>query len=517
MHDWSVAEFQAVAAVSPLPMLITRLEDGVVLAANPLADALAGAPAGEFVGRSVRELYEDPLERERLVGLLAGSPQFSDYELQMRRIDGASLCLNVHVARIRYEGVPAIFVTAQDYTERRRIEKALRQSEARFAGIVTTAMDAIVAVDEEQFIRLVNPAAERMFRYAAGELLGQPLDMLLPERFRGAHRMKVAQFGESGATARHMGALGMVWGLRRGGDEFPLEVSISATGLNGYRHLTAILRDVTDRVRAENEIRQLNESLERRVIERTAQLESANREMEAFCHAVTHDLRAPLRAINGFAALLGEALPADDQEQRLLIGRIRGNTLRMDRLMEDILAFSHLSQAVPRHHEIDMEALAQDAADEFREQFPQTKVVIGTLPKAFGDEAMLRQVWVNLIGNGLKYSSRAAAPRVEIGSREIEGVRTYFVGDNGVGFDPQHTGKLFEAFQRLHRDADFPGTGLGLAIVKRVVERHGGRVWCESEPDKGAQFYFTTGDPAALPNGSKMPNGSKIDSLARSA
>ncbi len=229
--------------------------------------------------------------------------------------------------------------------------------------------------------------------------------------------------------------------------------------------------------------------LEQRVRERTAELQSANRELESFSYSVSHDLRAPLRAIDGFSLMLEEDHAARlDEEGRRLLAVVREEAGRMGHLIDDLLAFSQVGRKPIARIPFDMTALVQEVAGELSAYHPAARIEVGRLPPGSGDRALLRQVWVNLIGNALKYSSRRKAPRVEIGGRADGAESLYWVKDNGAGFDMRYQEKLFRVFQRLHSEEEFTGTGVGLAIVQRVVERHHGRVWAEGEMDKGATF-----------------------------
>ena len=231
--------------------------------------------------------------------------------------------------------------------------------------------------------------------------------------------------------------------------------------------------------------------LETRVLERTAELEAVNKELSSFSYSVSHDLRAPLRAVDGYARMLEEDYTTRlDDEGRRLLGVIRESAGRMGQLIDDLLNFSRLGRQPMARHSVDTAGLVNDVIQEVRAQSP-AKIEIGDLPQAQGDRALLKQVWVNLIGNALKYSSKRDAARVEIGG-QIEGEENiYWVRDNGAGFDPRYAAKLFGVFQRLHSNEEFTGTGVGLAIVQRVVTRHGGRVWAEGRPGEGACFSFS--------------------------
>ena len=231
--------------------------------------------------------------------------------------------------------------------------------------------------------------------------------------------------------------------------------------------------------------------LEARVRERTAELQAAYRELESFSYSVSHDLRAPLRAIDGYSAILAEDHGAGlDAEGRRLLGVVRDAAARMGRLIDDLLAFSRLGRQRLTAGPVDMQALAREVAAELGAQYPAAGIELGALPAALGDPALLRQVWVNLLGNALKYSAKSAAPRVVVGGAARNGEVEYVVSDNGAGFDMRYVDKLFTVFQRLHRESEFAGTGVGLAIVQRIVARHGGRVWAESRPGEGARFGF---------------------------
>jgi signal transduction histidine kinase len=272
--------------------------------------------------------------------------------------------------------------------------------------------------------------------------------------------------------------------------EFPAEQVAIA------QEVATQLAIATVQARLLERVRRHADELEARVRARTAELEGAVKELDAFSYSVSHDLRAPARAVDGYARMLQEDFGARlDDEGRRLLGVVRGEAARMGRLIDDLLAFSRSGRQAMQAARVDMDGLVREVLETLRGEHPAAQVAVAPLPAAVGDRALLRQVWDNLIGNALKYSSRVPAPRVDIGGAADGDQCEYWVRDNGAGFDARYSNKLFTVFQRLHHAEEFPGTGVGLAIVQRIVARHGGRVAAEGSPGAGARFSFTL--PAA--------------------
>jgi signal transduction histidine kinase len=273
--------------------------------------------------------------------------------------------------------------------------------------------------------------------------------------------------------------------LSRAFDRMTIELKESFGGLE---------KEIAKRKRAEEEVRKLNAELEQRVRDRTAQLEAANKELEAFSYSVSHDLRAPLRAIDGFSRILLEDYIENlDEEGKRVLSVIRNNTQKMGQLIDDLLLFSRLGRQELRASGIDMGKLAKAVSEELKLAVPERKLkfTINTLIPAQGDQAMIRQVFVNLLSNAVKFTRPKEIAVIEVDGRSERNENVYTVKDNGVGFDMQYVNKLFGVFQRLHSSEEFEGTGVGLAIVQRIIHRHGGRVWAEGKINKGATIYFS--------------------------
>jgi len=399
-----------------------------------------------------------------------------------------------------------LYGTVQDITERKRTEQALRESEERLAGIINSATDAIISVNEQQQICLFNPAAGQVFGLSAAEVIGQPLARLIPERFRDEHENNVRNFAQTGITARPMG-VGEISGLRANGEEFPIEASISHTPTAGGELFTVILRDITDRKRTQEEIRRLNADLERRVDERTAELTTANRELDSFAYAVSHDLRAPLRAMSGFSQALIEDYGSQLLgEAKVYLDQIDLASRKMSELIDGLLTLSRSTRGELRHDAVDLSVLSERLLAELMQSSPERQVAIQVEAglQAYGDARMLEAVMSNLLNNAWKYSAHAAAPGIRVYAEERDGIRRFCVADNGAGFDMAHANRLFQPFQRLHRQEEFPGIGIGLATVQRIVHRHNGNIEARGEPGKGAVFCFSLSNmPADSTRGEK--------------
>jgi PAS domain S-box-containing protein len=367
----------------------------------------------------------------------------------------------------------------EEYQRKLEAEMRLRESESRFEQLVEAAPDPIFITSGGEFA-YINPAATRLFGASdASLLMGQPTDQLVPSD---------AEEQEDAATHSEQ----TYWRLDN--TEVPVDVSSVAIEFHGRPSKLIFAQDITERRQAREEIIALNQSLTERVRQRTLALESANRELEAFVYSASHDLRAPLRALDGFAGILAEEYHAKlDQEGQRLVRIIRASAEDMDRLIGDLLRLSRTSRAEMRHERIDMTVLVQraweaTASTEVRSAF---SLELAALPAASGDPVLIRQVWLNLLDNAVKYTMPKPVRCIWIGSWQEPGEIVYYVRDSGVGFDPRHVGKLFGVFQRLHSTSEFAGNGIGLALVQRIVARHGGRVWAEGQPDQGATFYFT--------------------------
>jgi PAS domain S-box-containing protein len=384
--------------------------------------------------------------------------------------------------------------------ERREAERALRRNNALLNAVVEGAADAVYVKDLEGRYRLINSAGARMVGLAKDQILGRTdVALFSPETAQAimASDRRIMAAGETRTFEERAEAAGVA------------RVFLATKGpwRDGDGHtigLVGLSRDITERIRAEAEIRRLNEELERRVAQRTAELTQANRELEAFAYSVSHDLRAPLRAINGFSQALvedyGEGLAP---QARDYLGRLQAGTRTMGELIDGLLRLSRFTRGELERQRVDLGALACEVAAELREAEPGRVVDLDVQPGllAEGDPRLLRTALENLLGNAWKYTAERDRAIVSVGAQERGGVRVYHVRDNGVGFDMDYADALFKPFQRLHPAREFPGIGIGLATVQRIVQRHGGTIWAESAPDAGATFYFTLeGGMAAWPS-----------------
>jgi PAS domain S-box-containing protein len=358
----------------------------------------------------------------------------------------------------------------------------LRRSEAYTRVVLEKAFDAFVALDPEGRVVDWNPQAEATFGWTREEVLGRPLaSLIIPLQFREANEQGLERYlstGQGPALGRRI----EMTALHRSGREFPVEMTISALEVGGSRLFASFLHDISERRASEAALRQAVQAAE-----------ASSRELESFSYSVSHDLRAPLRAIDGFSKLLADGSSGMlGKDEAHYLDRIRSASQRMGELIDDLLELAKVTRGQLRLQRIDLGALAGEVAEALLKSDPARKVRFSIADglEATGDPRYLKVVLENLMGNAWKFTARHPEAHIEIGVVERDGRAAYFVRDDGAGFDMAYAGKLFGAFQRLHEGGQFEGTGIGLATVARIIARHGGRLWAEAAVEKGATFYF---------------------------
>ncbi len=457
--------------------IIGRTLDGVIFSWNGGAERLYGYRAEEMIGQSLARIVpsDHANEMPEILARIGRGEPVEQFETVRIRKDGARIDVSVSVSPIRDEGgaIVGASTIARDVSDRVRAER-------RFSELLEAAPDAMVIVDENGKIVIVNAQTERLFGYRREELLGERVEKLIPESVVEGHvDHRSGYFGDP--HARPMGAGLDLRARRRDGSEFPVEISLSPLAGESGTLVTAAVRDVTERQRAFEDLARSNE------------------ELEQFAYVASHDLQEPLRVIAGFVELLGRRYEGQlDADADRYIGFTVEGVVRMQELIDSLLSYSRVGRSEAPLEPVDMQSLVAEVLDSLRSSLTEHGVEtnVGELPEVRGDRVLLTQMFTNLIGNAVKFNE-SPEPRIEVSAERDNGEWIFSVADNGPGIDPRFTDRVFEMFKRLH-PRSIPGTGVGLAICKRIAERHGGRIWVESKPGHGASFKFTIPERAAL-------------------
>jgi len=482
---------------------------GLIQLVNAQTEIIFGYSRDELVGQTVERLIPERFHPSH-AGHRQGYSQSprarsmgAGLDLYGRRKDGTEFPVEISLSPLKTGAGTLILSAIRDVTER-------KEEQDKFRNLLESAPDAIVIVDGQGQIQLVNAQTERLFGYSREELNGKPVELLMPQRFHRQHVGHRRLYSDS-PRPREMGAGFELSGRRKDGTEFPVEISLSPLKTQGGTLISSAIRDVSDRRHAEEEIRKLNAVLSERIV----QLDTANKELESFSYSVSHDLRAPLRHIDGFARILKEEHAAGlSPEGARYLDRVLDSANHMGRLVDDLINLARIGRREISKERVRLDDVVRQAIAELPSEIHERKIewLVEPLAHADCDPGLLKIVFSNLLANSAKFTRTRETAVIEVGECASRGTSAYFVRDNGVGFDPRYADKLFGVFQRLHRQEDFEGTGIGLATVQRIIRRHGGEIWAESEPDRGATFFFTLG---AHSEDQQAPNRKTEVSLGR--
>jgi PAS domain S-box-containing protein len=470
----SESKFKALLETAPDAMIIAN-EKGVIQLINLQTEKIFGYKRDELIGQPVEMLIPDSFRsrhqhhRETFMKTPHARPMGEGLQLYAKRKDGSELPVEISLSPIQTDGQQWVSAAIRNITERKKIEEKVLY----LARLIEATSEAVFSLDQNLTIKSWNKAAEVLFGYTKEEVIGKPADEITRPQLKEEEQLHIQQ--QLASVGSWQGEMGF---LKKSGALMFLSTSTALTQnvkgeLDGY---VTVCRDFSERKKLEDELRLMNE------------------ELEAFSYSISHDLRAPLRAVTGFTNILEMEYSSQlDDEAKRITHIIKSNTEKMGQLIDDLLAFAHLNKKELEKKDVDTLHLVNDVILAI-EQTQDKKILhwnIESLPHVAADQNMLRQVWVNLLSNAVKYSRNNPEPRIHVGFVAEESHILFSVQDNGVGFDEKHADKLFKVFQRLHSDDQFEGTGVGLAIVERIITRHGGRVWAHSKKGEGASFYFT--------------------------
>jgi PAS domain S-box-containing protein len=502
--------------------------NGYIIDTNRQASLSLGYSRDEILKMSIPQL-DAVVNSEKAVKDIFQQMQQGEsfsFESLHKKKDGSILPVEINSSIITIGQTPYVLGFVRDITERKQNEEKIIRVGKHYQALIEKATDGIVLIDIDGKFKFISPSARKMFGYSAEDEINEnPTSFTHPDDLPLVLSSLQAILHDPTTIPalqyRFRTKDGHYRWIESTFSNLLADLSVEAIVINFH--------DITDRKIADEEIRKLNEELEHKVIDRTnelekrshqlleneaallnlvedlnlkseelqkskAQLEIANKELEAFSYSISHDLRAPLRAISGFVSILMEDYEQlFDSEGKRICSIIHSNAAKMGQLIDDLLSFSRLIRSELHHSRINMESLVKNVISDFdlNQNLSGIDITINQLSDSYGDQNLLKQVWINLISNALKYSSKVENAQIIIGSDALPNEHVYYIRDNGVGFNMDYAHKLFGVFQRLHSVNEFDGTGVGLAIVQRIINRHNGRVWAEGEVGKGASFYFS--------------------------
>jgi len=505
------AQLQNVINSSSQVSIISTDISGRIITFNSGAEHMLGYSSQEMMGKTPvfyhleseitergRELTKElgyPVEGFEVLVAYAkkGSPETREWTYV--RKDGGHIIVNIAVTPVQNDAGQIIGFTgvASNITERKKMEEELRESKLKFKTIFDSARDAVMLLTPERGFFEANPSTIEIFGCKDKSELTKksPADLSPPYQPDG--KLSAVKANEMMSIAMEKGSHFFEWVHKRiDGQEFFADVLLTKMKWENKMVLQANVRDITKRKKAEGQLEAMTQDLQKK----TKLLELSNKELEAFSYSVSHDLRAPLRSIDGFSkAIMEDYSDKLDEQGRNYLGRVCTACQQMAQLIEDMLMLSKINRSEMRYKQLNLSDLVQSIANEFMQNEPQRKVEFIIAPSVIvnGDKQLLNIMLHNLLGNAWKFTSKHPSAKIEFGTIKNEETPVYFVADDGAGFDMKYADKLFGAFQRLHTMEEFEGTGIGLAIVQRIISRHGGKVWAKGDVEKGASFYFSLG------------------------